>query len=116
MGLWGLGTTFWRGQFESLLTDTATWQRVTTDPDTEAEAVEDMGEVACRFEAQLQPQEALVGGAVVARYRWLVFLPISVGIGRRDRLVKDGETFAVVDTNRSGTGPLLQTVTCVRQQ
>lgn len=116
--MFGGATAFWRGRAEATLTDTATWSRITVtdDPDTgnPVETETDMGEIPCRFAATLQPEETIIGGAVIARYRWLVYLAADVAITRLDRLTKGGEVFAVVDTDARRTGPLLQAVTCVR--
>lgn len=113
----GGATAYWRGLAESTLTDTATWTRVTETADLNPEEeTTAMGQIPCRFDAALQPDEALVGGAAVARYRFVVYLAADVAITRLDRLTKDDEVFEVIDTDAARTGSLLQAVTCVRRQ
>ena len=114
----GQELTTLRGVCNATLTDTAVIQQPVEvigpggDPETTWTTT---ATVACRVAARASdPREVAVGGRITALMLWKIRLPWNTVVAPQYRIVANGSTFEVVDTDDAKSTKLQLVVNCRR--
>jgi hypothetical protein len=72
-----------------------------------------MGVHCSLVKARLQ-KDAVLGGALLALTTWTLQVPLGTDLKPSDRVIKDGLTYNVIDTDKGLTNPIFLTATVER--